>query len=128
LASLDIFLKSKGVGGSKQYFFAMDREEIPFNRAKRSWVYRAAKNVDRTMAFGSTRNIEPVSTIIFMNCAFSKLEKDAVPASCITLGCQCSKPYITDSIFNILAMSFSTLSATVIKALSDGTAKKQDAG
>ena len=54
----------------RQYFFAMDREELPFNRAERSWVYRAAKNVDRTVAFGSTRNLEPVGTIMFMNCAF----------------------------------------------------------
>ena len=34
---------------------AMDREEMPFNRAERSWVYRAAKNEDSTVAFGSTR-------------------------------------------------------------------------
>ena len=27
----------------RQYFFAMDREELPFNRAERAWVYRAAK-------------------------------------------------------------------------------------
>jgi hypothetical protein len=27
----------------RQYFFAFDREEMPFNRAERSWVYRAAK-------------------------------------------------------------------------------------
>ena len=40
----------------RQYFFAMDREELPFNRSERSWVYRAAKHVDRTIAFGSTRN------------------------------------------------------------------------
>jgi len=24
----------------RQYFFAQDREEMPFNRAKRVWVYR----------------------------------------------------------------------------------------
>ena len=30
----------------RQYFYAMDREEMPFNRAQRTWVYRAAKNVD----------------------------------------------------------------------------------
>ena len=35
----------------RQYFFAMDREELPFNRAERSWVYRASKNVDNTVAF-----------------------------------------------------------------------------
>ncbi len=39
----------------RQYFFAQDREEMPFNRSVRSWVYRAAKNIDTTIAFGSTR-------------------------------------------------------------------------
>ena len=29
----------------RQYFFAMDREELPFNRAQRAWVARAAKNL-----------------------------------------------------------------------------------
>ena len=33
----------------RQYFFANDREEMPFNRAQRSWVYRAAKGVDGTV-------------------------------------------------------------------------------
>ena len=33
----------------RQYFFAMDREEMPFNREHRSWVYRAAKNIDNTV-------------------------------------------------------------------------------
>ncbi|TWX65845.1 FMN-binding glutamate synthase family protein [Colwellia sp. C1TZA3] len=107
----------------RQYFFAMDREELPFNRSERSWVYRAAKNVDRTVAFGSTRNLEPSGTIIFMNCAFPTLEEDAVPPSSITFGRQCRTPYITDSIFNISAMSFGALSAPAIKALSDGAAK-----
>ncbi|MCZ6869266.1 MAG: FMN-binding glutamate synthase family protein, partial [Gammaproteobacteria bacterium] len=32
----------------RQYFFAMDREELPFNRAQRSWVYRAAKDINNT--------------------------------------------------------------------------------
>ena len=39
----------------RQYFFALDREELPFNRAERVWVYRAAKGVTNTVAFGSTR-------------------------------------------------------------------------
>ena len=39
----------------RQYFFALDREELPFNRAQRTWVYRASKNEDSTIAFGSTQ-------------------------------------------------------------------------
>lgn len=33
----------------RQYFFAMDREEMPFNRAEREWAYRAAKGEDNTI-------------------------------------------------------------------------------
>ena len=32
----------------RQYFFSHDREEMPFNRAQRTWVYRAGKNIDTT--------------------------------------------------------------------------------
>jgi len=52
----------------RQYFFAMDREEMPFNRAERNWTYRAAKGEDNTVAFGSTRSLTPPGTVIFVNC------------------------------------------------------------
>src|SRR5271163_5133007 len=54
----------------RQYFFAMDREELPFNRAERNWVERAAKNADSTVAFGSTKYIREVGTPIFVNCPY----------------------------------------------------------
>ena len=63
----------------RQYFFAMDREEMPFNRAQRSWVYRAAKNIDNTVGFGSTRDLRPTGTVLFINCPFPTLGQDAVP-------------------------------------------------
>jgi len=34
----------------RQYFFAMDREEIPFNRAERQWVYKFARGKRNTNA------------------------------------------------------------------------------
>ena len=43
----------------RQYFFALDREELPFNRAHRSWAYRAAKDIRNTAAFGSTKDLRP---------------------------------------------------------------------
>jgi hypothetical protein len=52
----------------RQYFFAMDREELPFNRAERGWVYRAAKDVSNTIAFGSSRDLRPSGTVLFVNC------------------------------------------------------------
>ena len=68
----------------RQYFFAMDREEMPFNRADRSWVYKAAKNVDRTTAFGSTQSLEVTGTVMFMNCAFPTLDEEALEPSAVT--------------------------------------------
>lgn len=35
----------------RQYFFALDREEMPFNRAQRSWAYRAARNHAKNMLY-----------------------------------------------------------------------------
>lgn len=107
----------------RQYFFAMDREEMPFNRAQRSWVYRAAKNVDNTVAFGSTRDIAKPGTYYFLNCPFPTLEKDAAETQPMRIGTHCRVPYDAPSFFNISAMSFGALSKPAIQALSMGAAK-----
>ena len=60
----------------RQYFFALDREELPFNRAERDWVYRSSIGADNTVAFGSTRNLTPVGTVIFVNCPFPTLARN----------------------------------------------------
>jgi glutamate synthase domain-containing protein 2 len=104
----------------RQYFFAMDREEMPFNRAQRSWVYRSAKDIDSTMAFGSTRSLKPPGTILFVNCPFPTLGKDAVKPHPVTIGENCRHPYTTASIFNISAMSFGAISKPAVRALSKG--------
>ena len=60
----------------RQYFFAMDREEMPFNRAQRNWIDRASSGKDNTLAFGSTRNISMIGTPIFVNAPFPPLDQD----------------------------------------------------
>jgi len=107
----------------RQYFFAMDREELPFNRAQRSWVYRASKNISNMVSFGSTRDLRPTGTVLFVNCPFPTLEVDAVEATDITVGSNCSHPYTTNSIFNISAMSFGAISKPAVLALSHGAYK-----
>jgi hypothetical protein len=42
-------------------------EELPFNRAQRNRVDRAAKDEDDTVAFGSTRKISLSGQVMFMN-------------------------------------------------------------
>jgi glutamate synthase domain-containing protein 2 len=107
----------------RQYFFAADREEMPFNRAQRSWVYRAAKDLDNTIAFGSTRLLTPVGTVMFVNYPFPILRMDAVDTSTVTVGPYCEKPYTTNSIFNVSGMSYGAISKPAIRALSHGAAK-----
>lgn len=107
----------------RQYFFAMDREEMPFNRAERVWVYRAAKNVDTSIGFGSTRDLSPTGTVLFLNAAFPVLEKDASLPSPVTIGPFCRTPYTTSSLFNISGMSYGALSRPAVVALSRGAAK-----
>ncbi len=104
----------------RQYFFALDREEMPFNRAERSWVYRAAKNIDNTAAFGSTRDLHPVGTVLFVNCPFPTLGEDAAVTAEITIGPYCSSPYTTNSVFNISGMSYGAISKPSVLALSNG--------
>ena len=105
----------------RQYFFAQDREEMPFNRAQRNWVYRAAKDLDNTVAFGSTRDLRPVGTAIFVNCAYPVLETDVAPTSALEIGPYSRHPYVTDSLFNVSAMSFGAISKPAVLALSNGS-------
>ena len=104
----------------RQYFFAMDREELPFNRAQRSWAYRAAKDIDNTVGFGSTRDLRPPGTVLFVNCPYPTLGEDAVPAQAITIGPYCQKPYTSCALFNISGMSFGAISRPAVLALSRG--------
>jgi glutamate synthase domain-containing protein 2 len=104
----------------RQYFFAMDREEMPFNRAERSWAYQAAKGVDTTVAFGSTRDLSRAGTFIFVNCPWPTLEEDATTTSACTIGPHSRYPYTTDRVFHISGMSFGAISKPAVLALSNG--------
>ena len=108
----------------RQYFFTMDREEMPFNRAQRSWVYRAAKDIDNTVAFGSTRDLKPSGTVLFVNTAFPTLGKDAVDCEPIVIGeGSAKKPFTAHSFFNISGMSYGAISKPAVQALSYGAYK-----
>ena len=53
LAQTRYFLESLGPE-MRQYLFASDTEERPFNREERSEIYRKSLNLDSALAFGST--------------------------------------------------------------------------
>ncbi|GGK62044.1 FMN-binding glutamate synthase family protein [Amphritea balenae] len=104
----------------RQYFFAQDREEMPFNRAQRSWCYRAAKDVDNTIAFGSSRDLRIPGTYFFLNCPFPTLKEDAVKTQPFRIGPHCRQPYDAKSFFNVSGMSYGALSKPAVLALANG--------
>ena len=90
----------------RQYFFALDREELPFNRAQRTWVYRASKNEDSTIAFGSTQPQNIPGEVGFLNGLFPPLESEVIKTRPIHFGTQCARPpYSTNTFFNILKVN-----------------------
>ncbi|MFK7901335.1 MAG: FMN-binding glutamate synthase family protein [Nitratireductor sp.] len=104
----------------RQYFFAMDREEMPFNRAEREWVGRASKQSKNTIAFGSTKSLTPTGTPIFVNCPFPHLEEDDIETPSFQIGPYSKHPYTANSMVNISGMSYGALSRPAILALSEG--------
>lgn len=107
----------------RQYFFAMDREEMPFNRAQRNWAYNASEKKGNTIAFGSTRNLNVPGTPIFMNAVFPPLDDQYSTTEPLLIGPHCAKPYKAPSIFNISGMSYGAISKPAVQALSRGAAQ-----
>ena len=107
----------------RQYLFAGDRDEMPFNRSTRGWVYRLAKNEGGTIGFGSTYDLHLPGALIFVNHPFPVLEEERLPTPSLILGeNHCKQPFEAKSIINISGMSFGAISAPAVRALSRGAA------
>lgn len=108
----------------RQYFFAGDRDEMPFNRATRSWVYKSSKNDGGIVGFGSTNDLREPGSIIFVNAAFPLLESERVPTPSLLIGeGYCAQPFEAKSIVNISGMSYGAISVPAVRALSRGAAQ-----
>lgn len=107
----------------RQYFFAMDREELPFNRAQRDWIKHSSEDKSNTVAFGSTRNISEVGTPIFVNAAFPPVDDQFASSEPMIIGQGAATPFVARSIFNLSGMSYGAISKPAVLALSKGAAK-----
>jgi len=108
----------------RQYFFLNDREEMPFNRATRAWVYRGAKNEGGVIGFGSTNDLREPGSIIFVNAPFPVLEEDRLPTPPLAIGeGYCAQPFLARSIVNVSGMSFGAISEPAVRSLSRGAAE-----
>jgi glutamate synthase domain-containing protein 2 len=122
IGRLRYFLESQGEY-IRQYFIAGERDEMPFNRAARNWIYRTAKGVGGIVGFGSTNDLREPGSIIFVNAPFPLLESEQVASPPVVIGENfCREPYTAHSLVNISGMSYGALSAPAVQALSKGAA------
>ena len=112
LKELGIFLRS--------YFFAADREELPYNRFQREFVNNMADDKGGVIAFGSDYDLHAEGAIRFANSFYPTLSEDVLHVRKVTFGPDTKTPYTTDSYFNISGTSYGSMSGNAIKALSRG--------
>ena len=114
----------------RQYFVANNREELPFNRIERGWIYASAKNENNYEGFGTDRDIYAHQHIFINNAMFpfkteenhpNAIDKSFLPCAKV-MGAfnKRKKPYRPASIINVSAMSFGSLSAKAIESLNKG--------
>ena len=117
----------------RQYIVANNREELPFNRSQRSWIYASSKKENNYQGFGTDQD-QSAPGFIFINPTMIPLKlatghpnltnNNILP--CAKLMGEFNgrkRPYRPKSVINISAMSYGSLSAKAIESLNKGAAK-----
>ncbi|MCU0339978.1 MAG: FMN-binding glutamate synthase family protein [Spirosomaceae bacterium] len=117
----------------RQYIVANNREELPFNRRQRSWIYASSKKENNFQGFGTDQDTHIAGYVLIKPALLPKrLPKDhpfrtnpyVVPsAKIIGLAHGRKQTYRPKQIVNISGMSFGSLSAAAIESLNKGAAK-----
>jgi len=116
----------------RQYIVAANDEERPFSRDERSWVYASAKKQNNYFGFGTDNDLEKSPhTLIIKHSAFPLQElRHGMPSYNQTYPIPCAKvlgeargrkhAFRPESIVNVSAMSYGSLSAVAVEALNRG--------
>lgn len=107
----------------RQYLFTNDREERPFNRVERAEVYRKAKGVDSSSAFGS--QLEFDGSEYKLSHSMYPLSKSEIKPYQLTFGEErgIANTVTIDKPVIISAMSYGSLGSHAIRALARGAKK-----
>ncbi|MEE2751651.1 MAG: FMN-binding glutamate synthase family protein [Myxococcota bacterium] len=116
----------------RQYWVANDKEESPFNRDERRWVYASAKAQNKNFGFGTTEQIYAIGYPLIKHAVFPFPDSEAKHPGGDPSAIPCLKvmgeahgrrrPYRPTSLINISAMSFGSLGAKAVSAMSYGAA------
>ena len=116
----------------RQYWVANNKEEAPFNRDERRWIYASAKGQNRDFGFGTSEQIYSIGYPLIKHAMFpfpdDQAEHPGGDASAIpclkTMGefNRRRRPFRPQSMVNISAMSFGSLGERAVTAISGGAA------
>jgi len=114
----------------RQYWVAHDKEEMPFDRTERSWVYTTSKGINNYFGFGTTESQYNIGYPIIKNAAFPFPEHKATSPDDDPTSLPCVKimgaahnrrrPWRPHSIVNVSGMSFGALGKNAISAINIG--------
>ncbi len=117
----------------RQYIVANNREELPFNRSQRSWIYASSKRQNNYQGFGTDQD-QSAPGFVFINPTMIPFklpeghpnlsDNNLVPcAKVMGIHNKRKRPYRPKSIVNISAMSYGSLSAKAVESLNKGALK-----
>lgn len=114
----------------RQYWVATDKEEMPFNRSERRWIYATSKSQNNNFGFGTTEQLYEAGYPIIKHAAFPFPEekayhpgKDASAIPCLKIIGEAhnrKRAWRPASIVNISAMSYGSLGEKAVMSLNLG--------
>jgi len=115
----------------RQYLVASDREELPFDRTEREWIYHSSERKNNYFGFGTNDQLYGIGYPIIKHSMFpygeeaftgSKHDKKVqIPCAKVIGKAHGRKmPYRPTSMINISAMSYGSMGKNAISALNKG--------
>jgi glutamate synthase domain-containing protein 2 len=112
----------------RQYIVTDNRQERPFDRDQRRWIYASAKRENNYVSFGSDLDLEVAAGVVLLDHTPFPLprpgpDEDQVPCGKVLGGPRDRRhKFRPDSVVNVSAMSFGALSAVAVEAMNRGCA------
>jgi glutamate synthase (ferredoxin) len=115
----------------RQYIVTSNDEELPFSRDQRRWIYTSAKRVNTYTGFGTDNDLEHSSSyLIIKHDTLGRMDTHHDEAKNPTYRLPCAKvvgahrrrrlAFRPDSVVNVSAMSFGSLSGAAVEAMNRG--------
>ena len=112
----------------RQYIVTDNRQERPFDRDQRRWIYASAKGENNNFSFGSDVDLEVATDHVVVDQSMFPLPRpepddDRVPCAKV-LGAARDRraKFRPASVVNVSAMSFGALSGVAVRAINQGCA------